>query len=236
MRARAVALGACLAVAVAAAAGAQAVVRTVDLGDGMQASLVALPAGACGAFAPCALWSGIGLDLGRRDALLVARTYARVPGSPRVVAAIPPMPSWALLTWRRWRGAGMLYTDDRGATWSAASWPSANAADAVAFTPDGGLGVAVGPARGIWISEDRGLDWTERSAGAGLRYVDVAALGRAIVIVDEARAAWVSRDRGFSLRSGADGVSGPLRLGSDAIVIPTERGEVRIDDEGRRVR
>jgi len=222
--------------ALAAGTAAQAVVRTVDLGDGMQVSLVALPAGSCGTIAPCALWSGVGLDLGRRDALLVARTFARVPGTPRVIASIPPMPSWALLSWRPWRSTGVLYTDDRGATWNASAWPSANAAEAIAFTPDGALGVAVGPARGIWISEDRGLRWTERSAGAGLRYVDVAALGRAIVIVDEARAAWISRDRGFSLRSGADGVSGPLRVQEGAVVIPTERGEVRVDDEGRSAR
>ncbi len=236
MRGHSLALGACLAAALAAGAGAQAVVRTIELGDGMQASLVALPAGACGAVAPCALWSGAGLDLGGRDALLVARTYARVPGTPRVLAAIPPMPAWALLAWRPWRGAGMLYTDDRGATWHAAGWPSVNAAEAISFTPDGALGVAVGPARGIWISEDRGVRWRERSVGAGLRYVEVAALGRAIVLVDEARAAWISRDRGFSLTSGAEGVSGPLRVEAEAIVIPTERGEVRVDDEGRRVR
>jgi hypothetical protein len=218
----------------AGATVAQATLRSIDLGDGMQVTLVARPAGTCGHGAPCALWTAIGLDIARMDALLVARTYARVPGSLRVLAAVPPMPSWALTTWRRWPAASVLYTDDRGASWAAARWPAANTAEAIAFSEDGTLGIAVGASQGIWSSEDRGLSWVERSSSAGLRYVDVAVLGRAVVIVDEGRAAWVSRDRGFSLGSAADEVSGPLRVEGEAIVIPTEHGEVRIDREGRR--
>lgn len=238
MRARSATLGpVVVALCLAGAAHAQLAVRSIDLGDGMQVTLISRPAGVCGPpGVACALWSAVGLDIARMDALLVARTYVRVPGSPRVLAAIPPMPVWALSTWRRWPAASVLYTDDRGASWAAARWPAANVAEAIAFSEDGALGVAVGASQGIWSSEDRGLTWIERSSSAGLRYVDVAVLGRAVVIVDEGHAAWVSRDRGFSLASAADEVSGGLRVTAEAIVIPTERGEVRIDHEGRRVR
>lgn len=239
MRASTATLGplAALLLLVASGAGGQAPLRTIELGDGMQTLLFALPPGSCGlGVAPCALWTGIGLDIARMDALLVARTYARVPGSPRVVASVPPAPSWALSTWRRWHAAGVLYTDDRGAHWAAADWPGANFAEAIAFSEDGSLGVAVGASQGIWTSEDQGLTWRERSSSAGLRYVDVAVLGRAIVFVDEGRTAWASRDRGFSSSLVAEDVTGALRTEAEAIVVPTEEGEVRIDREGRRAR
>jgi hypothetical protein len=214
------------------AARAQTTLRTIDLGDGMSASLVR-PGYCIGLpMLGCAVWSAVGLDLSRPDsALAYALTFVRVPGSPRILASIPT----------RYRYSGrsrnsVLYTDDRGASWSAARWPSANAPTAIAFSEDGSLGIAVGPSQGIWSSEDRGLSWQDRSSSAGLAYVDVAVQGRTVVVVDEGRAAWVSRDRGSALESAADRVNGPLRTEPDAVVVPTERGEVRIDREGRRVR
>lgn len=208
-------------------ASGQAILRTIDLGDGMSVHAVSGAPGIC-VFTrgPCFSWQGVGIDIARRDALLLARTYVRVPGTSRVLASVP---SGAGLYYRN---AGVLYTDDRGVTWGAARWPSANVATAIAFDDTGALGVGVGPSRGIWITEDRGLSFVERASSAGLGYVDVAVVGTTIVIVDEGHEAWRSRDRGFSLTSVGAEVREPLRVVAGAIEVVTASRTYRVMSDG----
>lgn len=210
--------------------------RTIDLGDGVAVDAVSTPTVCIYTPGPCFLWHGRGLDIARRDALLIARTYARVWSTTRVVAAVPyvsgrgyagfsyGVPGYGL--------PGLLYTDDWGASWSAATWPSPNVANAIAFADDGLFGMAVGPSQGIWITTDHGTRWTERSSSAGLDYVDVAVIGRVAVIVDAAGNAWRTRDRGFSLDTVGAEVNGPLSIEVDAIVVPTAHRTYRVRADG----
>ncbi len=215
-----------LLVSTALPAAAQAVVRTLDLGDGVILTAQTSSPGVCAMpFGPCTTWHAVGLDIARMDGLLVARTFARVPGTSRIVASVPHRGSF-------FRTAGLLYTDDRGANWQAAAWPSANTAEAIAFSADGALGVAVGPSRSVWITTDRGLRWIERTSSAGLTYVEVAVLGEAIVIVDESHEAWRSRDRAFSLSSVAGEVIAPLAIEGAFIVITTAHGRFLVGSDG----
>jgi hypothetical protein len=222
-----------LAMLLAASALAQSSLRVVDLGDGMRAELVPRSIGFCPYGGGCALWQVSGLDIGALDALLIARAFVRVPDSPRILASLPRMPAWTLPSWRPWARPRVVYTDDRGRTWHEARWPSLNVPEAFAFSADGHWGASVGPSQSVWTTEDRGASWTERASGAGYGYEDVAVLGRALVMVDERRVAWRSRDRGFSRLEAAREVSDRLRIEADAIVVPTARGVVRVDGEGR---
>lgn len=224
------------ATAITSATSGQAILRTIDLGDGVFVESVSTPMVCIYTPGPCFVWYGHGLDIARRDALLIARTYARVSSTDRIVAAVPyvsgrgyagfsyGVPGYGL--------PGLLYTDDFGATWSAAAWPSANIATAIAFSSDGTLGMAVGPSRGIWITTDYGARWIERSSSAGLEYVDVAVTGRVAVIVDSAGNAWRTRDRGFALDTVGAEVSGPLTLEGDVIVVPTAHRTYRVGADG----
>lgn len=213
-----------LALFVATPVAAQAVVRTIDLGDGI--SVRAETSSVCALrFGPCTTWHAVGLDIARMDGLLVARTFARVPNSPRILASVPHRGSF-------YRTAGLLYTDDAGANWQAAAWPSANAASAIAFDETGALGVAVGPSESVWITTDRGARWIERTSSAGLEYVDVRVLGQAIVIVDSGRTAHRTRDRGFSLQTVGGEVTEPLRIEGGFIVVTTARRVYRVGPDG----
>lgn len=221
---------------ITSAASSQAILRTIDLGEGIVVEAVSTPTVCIYTAGPCFLWHARGLDIARRDALLIARTYARVWSTPRIVAAVPYVSGrgYAAFTYGSpgYGRPGILYTDDQGATWSAARWTSRNVPTAMAFGADGALGMAVGASQGIWISTDHGERWIERSSSAGLSYVDVAVTGNVAVIVDERGNAWRTRDRGFALDTVGAEVNGPLSVVGSDIVVPTAHRTYRVGSDG----
>jgi photosystem II stability/assembly factor-like uncharacterized protein len=173
----------------------------------------------------CRSWEPVGFTFGGILELAHARTFARVPATSRIVAAT------------RFLGrASLLYTDDLGATWLEARWPTHDLANAVAFDERSSYGVAVGDGGRVWSTTDRGATWRERRSGAGIVYTDVAVVGRIAVFVDSSGAVWRSRDGGF-LRDGITRSYGAaLAVVDDAIVISTERGTIRVLRDGSVVR
>jgi hypothetical protein len=212
-----------LATSVASAQGFE----TRDLGAGLSVRQVSTYAYCWGAATPCTVWEPIGFSFAGIDALRVATTFARVPETGRIVAAVT-----GVRPWRTVRSHGVLYTDDLGATWSAARWDWPVRVRVIAFEPTSLRGIAAGEGGYVWTTDDGGATWTDRGSSSGTTYLDAARLGDTVVLVDDHGAAWRSRDGGFARESLAEGLVGALRVEGREIVVPVERGLVRVRDDG----
>jgi hypothetical protein len=119
--------------------------------------------------------------------------FARAQG-PRIVAAVDN---------------GVLYTDDRGAHWSLASWDGAQSPRALAFDPASDFGAAVGTNGTVWTTADRGRSWRTRR-DAGDTFVDVAVLGHVVAWTSARGLVQVSADGGTSVRTISERARGPM--------------------------
>lgn len=219
---------ACFAVlpVVAAPALAQVLLER-DLGGGCSVRQTTTFASCWGSALPCIVWVPTGFSFAGIEPLGAATAFARVPATGRIVAAIRgSRRSWPSRT------TGVLYTDDLGATWSAARWTWPSVALALAFEPASERGVAAGAGGYVWTTEDGGTTWTDRGSSSGTTYVDAARLEHTVVLVDDHGAAWRSRDGGFARESLADGVVGPLTVDVDAITVTTASHSVRVARDG----
>lgn len=181
----------------------------------------------------CAWWQPEGrLSFGERPELELATTFAR-SRSGRIFAMISAFaPRTSLEPAPYPTGSMLLYSDDLGATWSAARWPDPQLeAVALAFDPAGPNGVAVGRDGSVWSSDDEGLTWRRRRgpSGAGFRAAWVRA--RTCVLEDALGALWISRDGGFAIATLADPGARVEERGGELIVRDDER-TTRIDARG----
>lgn len=223
---RRLALAFLLALSGAAGASAQAL-ETRELGAGLSVMQVSTFAYCWGAATPCVVWEPVGFSFAGIDALRIASAFARVPESGRIVAAVT-----GVRPWRTVRSHGILYTDDLGATWSAAAWSWPVRVRALSFEPSGLRGVAAGESGYVWTTEDGGATWRDRGSSAGTTYVDAARLGDVVVLVDEHGGAWRSRDGGFARDTLGAGVTRPLAVTADEIVVEARSGTVRVRPDG----
>lgn len=95
---------------------------------------------------------------------------------------------------------GALYTDDLGATWRAARWEGPQTPRSVTFDDGADDAWAVGSSGTVWRSTDRGLSWRVRADVGARTLVDVAAVGGAVVVVDDRGEVRASTDRGEHFR------------------------------------
>ncbi|TAK31568.1 MAG: hypothetical protein EPO40_05325 [Myxococcaceae bacterium] len=104
---------------------------------------------------------------------------------------------------------GVVFTDDRGAHWSRASWDGSQAPRAMAFDDASGFGAAVGTNGTVWTTTDRGQSWrTRRDVGDVL--VDVAVLGHVVAWTSIRGLVQVSADGGTSVRTLSERARGPM--------------------------
>jgi hypothetical protein len=213
-------------------ASAQQLPAEIDLGDGM--SIRRIPVQCPFDISnSCWLWQPVGLSFASLAVLDTATTFARA-ASGRVVAALPvggagfdglAAPVYA-------RPAGVLYTDDRGATWQQAEWPDPlTRAYAMAFDPSSAIGVAVGEGGAVWSTADEGTTWRRRRGGGSAHFDAVWVRGRTVLIRDRNGALWISPDGGFALRSLADREARVELDGGDVRVITGSR-RLRLDRSG----
>jgi hypothetical protein len=120
-------------------------------------------------------------------------SFARAQGE-RIVAAVD---------------GGALYTDDRGAHWSRASWDGAQSPRALAFDPASDFGAAVGTNGTVWTTADRGRSWRTRR-DVGDAFVDVAVLGHVVAWTSARGLVQVSADGGTSVRTISERARGPM--------------------------
>lgn len=213
-------------VALAAASGAAQEDREVDLGGGLA---VVEQWRACTYTynhtydgTRCPSWQPVGFEFGDRELLHFARAFARVPALDRVVA-----------TYRDVGGrAGMLYSDDRGASWHESRWGWRHVANAVAFDARSRFGVAVGESGYVWNTDDGGETWTDRGSSAGVLFTDVAVVGRTFVMADSQGRIWRSRAGGFERRLITESREFSLETEDDAIVVITPRRTFRVRRDG----
>lgn len=105
--------------------------------------------------------------------------------------------------------SGLVFTDDRGAQWSRASWDGAQSPRAMAFDEASGFGAAVGTNGTVWTSTDRGQSWRTRR-DVGDTFVDVAVLGRVLAWSSARGMVQVSADGGTSVRTIVERARGPM--------------------------
>ncbi len=135
----------------------------------------------------CFAWTATGMSLPPPSLSLRVNMFAAA-GS-RVVAALE---------------GSVVYSDDRGATWSRAEIEGPQAVRSVAFDADGRFGAAVGTNGSLWTSDDGGARWRLRRDGGGRVLVDVAVLGSLVVWSDDRGSVRISTDGGSSLRTLAE--------------------------------
>lgn len=189
----------------------------VRLGAGVYADRVASPCPfvlAYGVVAMgCFAWMPVGFELpppqlGARVNMLASTA------SGRIVAAL--------------EHGGIVYTDDRGASWLQARVEGAASPRSLAFDDRGQMGAAVGTGGAWWWTDDDGASWRLRRDGGPVSdYVDVVVAGQSVMVSDASGGVYVSLDGGSSVRSLASRVRAAMP------VMSTAEGAVWVRIEGR---
>ncbi|MEZ4411208.1 MAG: hypothetical protein R3A52_32715 [Polyangiales bacterium] len=135
----------------------------------------------------CFTWTAQGMTLPPPTLSLRVNTFAGA--GERIVAGLE---------------GSVVYSDDRGATWSRAEIDGPQAVRAMAFDVDGRFGAAVGTNGSLWTSDDGGARWRLRRDGGGRVLVDVAVLGSLVVWSDDHGGVRISTDGGSTLRTLAE--------------------------------
>ncbi len=119
----------------------------------------------------CFAWEPVGFTFGSDVGLAFAQTFARVPSTGRILAALPlastlysPIPY----------ATRLMRTDDLGEHWTPVAWRWAETVTVLAFDAEGGGGVAAGDSGYLWATTDGGITWTEHGSSAGTTYVELA--------------------------------------------------------------
>jgi hypothetical protein len=216
------------ALALSSRAMAQRASDFLDLGHGLGVERVPRPCWNAPS-AICWFWRPIGFAFAAYVGLEEANAFARTPRG-RIVAAIPLQMMRRLdVPGRLVRPAGVLYTDDLGATWHSARWPDPLlSANAIAFDPTTSYGVAVGD--GIWTSEDEGQTWRRRRSGSGIPFVRVVVRGHTVIVEDRNGALWRSPDGGFALESLAGPGARIEPAGNEVRIVTSDRTFLLNDD------
>ena len=159
----------------------------------------------------CTMWHLTGVEAPTGPYAFQVHMYALGPAG-RIFAAVD---------------SGVLYTDDRGAHWSRASWDGAQSPRSLAFDTATGFGAAVGTFGTVWTTTDGGANWRTRRDDGDL-FVDVAVLGRVVAWTSAVGVVQVSADGGTSVRTISERSRGPLP------VMVTYQGNIWIRVESGR--
>lgn len=231
-----------LVAAVASAASSQARPLAIDLGDGL-----GVARNSFGALEPVGFTFGAEANLWRAAAL--ART-----GTGRIVAVTARAAGRGLGE----SGCEVLFTDDLGAHWSRAEWPTSSARAPVtdcalpvrragsrtrerlangtprflAFDPRSAHGFAITRDARFVSTDDDGATWRVRQTRAS-GAVRGWARGTTAVTLASDGSVWLSPDGGFAMRALAGPGSRVETDGEDFLVIDPSSRPVRIDARGQ---
>lgn len=201
---------------------------TIDLGSGLSVSRRATWCGATGVPIRCYAWepSGFAFPAGPLvPALTFARTFARVPASGRILAALSNVTSPFMYTGFAVR---MLRSDDRGASWVPVTWRWLETVALMAFEPGTSRGVAAGDSGYVWTTTDGGETWRDRGSSSGTTFVELAVADREIVLIDASGNVWRMADGSFARDLLLTDTTAHATNEDDAIVVRTATEELRI--------
>jgi photosystem II stability/assembly factor-like uncharacterized protein len=196
--------------------GQWSVPERIDLGGGLAVERLCAPASVRAR--SCLGWTPTGFVFG--DAarwLTLARTFARVPATGRIIAA-PERPTDATTPDAPPR---LLRSDDRGAHWVEIPW-SGGAPHLFAFDATSRDGVAAGEAGHVWTTHDAGDHWTDHGGDTRV-WTQLAIAAGEIVMVDSSGNVFRSSDGGFARQTVAVDRAARVEQRDAEIVVHTER-------------
>jgi hypothetical protein len=174
------------------AANAQwTVPQRIDLGGGLAVERLCAPPTVRSR--SCLGWAPTGFVFGDASRwLLMARTFARVPATGRILA-VPERPADATSpTWM----PRLLRSDDAGQHWMEISWSGSPSPTAFAFDNRTRDGVATGDGGHVWSTGDAGDHWTDHG-GDARSWASIAIADGEIVLADSLGNVFRSHDGGF---------------------------------------
>jgi len=201
---------------------------TIDLGRGLAVQRRATWCGASMA-APirCSAWDPIGFAFPSAlvSPLTFARTYARVPATGRILAALSNVSGPFLYTGFAVR---MLRSDDRGATWSPVTWRWLETVALMAFEPGTARGVAAGDSGYVWTTDDGGTTWTDHGSSSGTTFTELAVAPNETVLIDTNGNVWRMSGGSFGRDLLITDTSAHVTTEGDTIWVRTTTQEIRI--------
>jgi hypothetical protein len=220
-------LAALMVAAAIAPAGAQ-MADAIDLGGGLSVQRRPTWCGATGVPIRCYAWEPTGFVFPAGPAvpaLTFARTYAVVPTTGRILAALSNVTSPFMYTGFAVR---MLRSDDRGATWVPVTWRWLETVALMAFEPGTARGTAAGDSGYVWTTEDGGTTWIDRGSSIGTTFTELAVAPRETVLVDSNGNVWRMSGGSFARDLLLTDTSAHLTNEGDAIVVRTATEEMRV--------
>lgn len=221
------ALSVALALSALASARAQAP-DAIDLGQGLSVQRISTWCGAAGAPFRCSAWqpSGFAFPAGPlAPALTFARTYARVPATGRILAALSNVNGPFMYTGFAVR---LVASDDGGVSWHPLTWRWLETIALFAFEPGSARGVAAGDSGYVWTTDDGGETWRDRGSSTGTTFTELVVVPGEIVLVDASGNVWRMSSGSFARDLLVTDASAHASVEGDAIVVRTTGEELRV--------
>lgn len=204
---------------------AQGDASELDLGAGLAVRRIPryCPGGSVGS--GCFAWEPVGFSFGGEIALPFARTFARVPTSGRILAALPVARTLYVPLGFTTR---MLRTDDLGEHWAPVPWRWVESVSLMVFDEGTDDGVAAGDSGYLWATDDGGLTWTEHGNASGTTYVELVMHDSVVVALDSQGNAWRAQHGNFDRELIATDPHAHVSIEGEAVVVRTESAVYRL--------